>query len=134
MELFSEYLDSNVMIGPVLSQSAGNSWQQYGEANLPDAHSCSSVPSVNFIPFDPTTLYIGCEEADMPEVTDAFVAAAFFSKDSQPMPRLPICTKYHATEPLGYQEGQPTIGVSKEPIDSVALGAALAKASSGTPL
>jgi len=58
----------------------------------------------------------------MPDLTDAFVAAAWLVKDSQPeLLHLPICirTKCLVTEPLGINQGQPMIGVSKEPIDSV---------------
>jgi len=39
-----------------------------------------SSQAVNFIPFDPTNFNTLSGVADMPEVTDAFVAAAFFSK------------------------------------------------------
>jgi len=64
-------------------------------------------------------------QADMPNVTDAFVATAC-GKGGQPQSAdtFAICipTKCRATELLGYQPGQPTIGVSKEPIDSVSLG------------
>ncbi len=70
----------------------------------------------------------------MPEVTDAFVAAAFLVKDSQPQKAATFANLYTYEVPRHRafwginQEGKPTIGVSKEPIDSVALGEALVKA------
>jgi exopolysaccharide biosynthesis protein len=73
-------------------------------------------------------------EAALPNVTDAFVAAAWLVKDSQPQSASTFKSlfDFDATRHRAFwginQDGQPTIGVSKEPIDSVGLGEALAKA------
>jgi exopolysaccharide biosynthesis protein len=70
----------------------------------------------------------------MPNVTDAFVAAAWLVKGGQPQSADTFANLYTYEVPRHRafwgisQAGQPTIGVSKEPIDSVSLGEALAKA------
>ena len=133
-----KYLDSNVMIGPVLSQSAG----EFIPGNNSENRKLAGRPlvlissqAVNFIPFDPLKHNtLSGVKADMPEVTDAFVAAAFLVKDSQPQKAATFANLYTYEVPRHRafwginQEGKPTIGVSKEPIDSVALGEALVKA------
>lgn len=133
-----KYLDSNVMIGPVLSQSAG----EFIPGNNSENRKLAKRPlvligshAVKFIAFDPTKHNtLEGVKADMPDVTDAFVAAAWLVKDSQPQPSATFGNLYTYEVPRHRafwginQAGQPTIGVSKEPIDSVSLGAALAKA------
>jgi len=79
--------------------------------------------AVKFIAFDPTSNTLSGVKADMPDLTDAFVAAAWLVKDSQPqLLHLPICIPYEVPRHRAWginQAGQPMIGVSKEPIDSV---------------
>ncbi len=133
-----KYLDSNVMIGPVLSQSAGEFIPGNNSENRKLARRplvLISSQAVNFIPFDPIKHNtLSGVKADMLEVTDAFVAAAFLVKDSQPQKAATFANLYTYEVPRHRafwginQEGKPTIGVSKEPIDSVALGEALVKA------
>lgn len=133
-----KYLDSNVMIGPVLSQSAG----KFIPGNNSENRKLSKRPlvlispsTVKFIAFEPTKHNtLAGVQADMPNVTDAFVAAAWLVKDDQPQSAATFANLYTYEVPRHRafwginQAGQPTIGVSKEPIDSVALGEALAKA------
>ena len=133
-----KYLDSNVMIGPVLSQKTGEFIPGNNSENRKLARRplvLISPHAVNFIPFDPTKHNtLSGVKADMPEVTDAFVAAAFLVRDSQPQAAATFNNLYTYEVPRHRafwginQDGQPTIGVSKEPIDSVALGKALVQA------
>lgn len=133
-----KYLDSNVMIGPVLSQSAG----KFIPGNHSENSKLNGRPlvlissyAVKFIAFDRTkhNTLVGVQ-ADMPNVTDAFVAAAWLVKAGQPQSADTFANLYTYEVPRHRafwginQAGQPTIGVSKEPIDSVSLGEALAKA------
>ena len=133
-----KYLNSNVMIGPVLSQLVG----KFIPGNNSENRKLSKRPlvlispqAVKFISFEPTKHNtLAGVKAEMPEVTDAFVAAAWLVKDSQPQSAVTFANLYTYEVPRHRafwginQAGQPTIGVSKELIDSVALGAALAKA------
>lgn len=133
-----KYLDSNVMIGPVLSQSEGKFIPGNKSENLKLARRplvLIGSYAVKFIPFAPTRHNtLEGVKLDMPDVTDAFVAAAWLVKDGQPQSAATFANLYTYEVPRHRafwginQAGQPTIGVSKEPIDSVALGAALAKA------
>ncbi len=67
-------------------------------------------------------------------VTDAFVAAAWLVKDGQPQSRESFGTLYgfDALRHRAFwginQAGQPVIGVSRDPIDSMALGELLVQA------
>ncbi|HEY9806669.1 MAG TPA: phosphodiester glycosidase family protein, partial [Candidatus Obscuribacterales bacterium] len=86
-------------------------------------------------PFDPDKHNsLAGVQAELPGVTDAFVAAAWLVKDSQPQPASTFGSlfDFDAVRHRAFwginQAGQPTIGVSVEPIDSVSLGIALAKA------
>ena len=133
-----KYLDSNVMIGPVLSQKAG----EFIPGNNSENRKLARRPlvliganAVQFIPFDPAKHNtLEGVKVDMPDVTDAFVAAAWLVKDSQPQQSATFANLYTYEVPRHRafwginQAGQPTIGVSKELIDSVSLGKALAKA------
>jgi len=133
-----KFLDSNVMIGPVLSQNTGN----FIPGNLGENRLLVGRPlvmispqAVQFIPFDPLKhSTLEGVQAEMPNVTDVFVAAAWLVKDSQPQLPSSFGTlfDFDAVRHRAFwginQAGQPTIGVSVEPISSVALGAALAKA------
>ncbi len=133
-----KFLDSNVMIGPVLSQSAG----QFIPGNLSENRLLLGRPlvlispqAVQFVPFNPLQHNtLAGVQADLPGATDAFVAAAWLVKDSEPQAPITFGTlfDFDAARHRAFwginQAGQPTIGVSKEPIGSVSLGAALAKA------
>ncbi len=133
-----QYLDSNVMIGPVYSQTTkkfipGNKGENRKLAGRPLV--LISPQMVSFIPFEPDKHNtLEGMEAALPNVTDAFVAAAWLVKDSQPQSASTFKSlfDFDATRHRAFwginQDGQPTIGVSKEPIDSVSLGEALVKA------
>lgn len=133
-----KYLDSNVMIGPVLSQNTGN----FIPGNNNENRKLARRPlvligshEVKFISFEPTkhNTLEGLKD-EMPDVTDVFVAAAWLVKDSQPQSAATFNNLYTYEVPRHRafwginQAGQPKIGVSKEPIDSVSLGEALVKA------
>lgn len=133
-----KFLDSNVMIGPVLSQSAG----EFIPGNIGENPLLIGRPlvlispqAVQFTPFDPfkhNTLE--GVQAELPGVTDAFVAAAWLVKGSEPQApdTFGSLFDFDAARHRAFwginQAGQPAIGVSTEPIGSVSLGAALAKA------
>lgn len=133
-----KYLDSNVMIGPILSQSGdrfipGN----HGENSKLNGRPLVLISSyaVKFIAFERSKHNtLAGVQADMPNVTDAFVAAAWLVKGGQPQSADTFANLYTYEVPRHRafwginQAGQPTIGVSKEPIDSVSLGEALVKA------
>jgi poly-beta-1,6-N-acetyl-D-glucosamine N-deacetylase len=133
-----QFLDSNVMIGPVYSQTT----QKFIPGNRSDNPKLAGRPLVlispdaaNFIEFDPNQHNtLAGIEAQLPNVTDAFVAAAWLVKDSQPQPKETFKSlfDFEASRHRAFwginQDGQPTIGVSKEPIDSVGLGQILTKA------
>jgi poly-beta-1,6-N-acetyl-D-glucosamine N-deacetylase len=131
-------LNSNVMIGPVFSQVT----KQFIPGNNGDNQKLGGRPlvlvsphEVRFIPFDPlkhNTLQ-GIQ-AEMPDVTDAFVAAAWLVKDGQPREASTFnglfdfdAARYRAFWGIN-QNKQPTIGVSLESVDSISLGVALVKA------
>jgi peptidoglycan/xylan/chitin deacetylase (PgdA/CDA1 family) len=131
-----EYLDSNVMIGPVMSQNEGEFIP--GDRNdIPFIEGrplvLISPTEVRFIPFDPK-LHNSREgvEAEMPGVTDSFVAAAWLVKDGQPQPAETFGSlfDYDAVRHRAFwginQDGQPVIGVTHDFIDSVHLGEILA--------
>ena len=133
-----KFLDSNVMIGPVLSQSSnkfipGNPSENLKLTGRPLV--LLSNQAAKFIPFDPVkhNTLLGIQ-LEMPTVTDAFVAAAWLVKNSQPQPRSTFGSlfDFDANRHRAFwginQAGQPTIGVSTELVDSISLGAALAEA------
>jgi peptidoglycan/xylan/chitin deacetylase (PgdA/CDA1 family) len=133
-----KYLDSNVMIGPILSQST----KLFVPGNASENPLLTGRPlvliardHVTFVPFDPdrhnTLAGIQSEE---PEVTDAFVAAAWLVKDSQPQPPSAFgdLFDFDAARHRAFwgidQSGQPVIGVASEPVGSVDLGKLLSRA------
>ncbi len=133
-----KYLNSNVMVGSVLSQVTnqfipGNSWDVSKIAGRPLV--LISASEVKYIPFDPQK-HNNLEgiRAEMPEVTDAFVAGAWLVKDSQPQPAETFQGLYGFNEARYRafwginQDKQPTVGISRESVGAVALGIALAKA------
>lgn len=133
-----EFLDSNVMIGPVLSQNTG----KFVPNKVGENHKITGRPlvlispqSVKFIPYDPAKHNtLEGVQAEMPGITDTFLASAWLVKDSQPRSAKTFGTlfDFDAARHRAFwginQGGQPVIGVSVEPIDSVSLGIALAKA------
>lgn len=133
-------LDSNTMIGPVLSQNAGFVPGYDGEIGKLQGRPLVIITDqwVRYFPFDPAlhNNLEGIEAAagDGANVTDAFVAAAWLVKDRQPQPRESFGTLYgfDAARHRAFwginQAGQPVIGVSREPIDSMALGELLVQA------
>ncbi len=133
-----EFLDSNTMIGPVYSTSTGQfiPGRDWEIARIKDRPLVLISPTaVRYIPFDPAKHNtLEGLQAEMPDVTDAFVAAAWLVKDSQPRPYNSFgkLFDFNAARHRAFwginQSGQPMIGVSTEPIGSVDLGAALAKA------
>lgn len=133
-----KYLDSNVMIGPVLSQYTGDFVPGYaGELGKLVGRPLVLISSdtVKFIEFDPgqhNTL--DGVQAELPNVSDVFVAAAWLVKDGEP--QLPESFKslfdFDAYRHRAFwginQSGQPVIGVTTDRVDSVSLGQALVKA------
>ncbi len=132
------FLNSNEMIGPVFSQNEnkfipGQQYENLKSTGRPLV--LISPQAVQFIPFNPIKHNtLKGIQAEMPNVTDAFVAAAWLVKDSQPQPPSSFgrlfgfdAARYRAFWGIN-QAGQPTVGVSTKSVNSVALGAALAKA------
>ena len=133
-----EFLSSNVMLGPILSQSEGEFIPgKPGEIPFLAKRPLVLIgpKAVKFVPFD-YTKHNSLEgiQAEMPDVTDAFVAAGWLVEHEQPQPIERFGRLYSVNERRHRafwginRAGQPQIGVSQEPIGSVDLGAALAKA------
>ncbi|MEB3232060.1 MAG: polysaccharide deacetylase family protein [Leptolyngbyaceae bacterium] len=131
-----EYLDSNTMIGPVMSRSTGEFVPgNAGENPLLNGRPLVLISdrAVKFVPFaaDRHNTLGGVQE-EMADVTDAFVAAAWLVKDSAPQPAESFGSlfDYDAARHRAFwginQLGQPVIGVSHDPVDSVQLGKILA--------
>ncbi len=131
-------LNSNFMIGPVLSQVTN----QFIPGDRNDIPKLAGRPlvlisphAVRYIPFDPVKHNtLDGIQAEMPDVTDAFVAAAWLVKNGQPQDASTFNglygfdqARYRAFWGIN-QGGVPTIGVSQGNTDAVSLGAALAKA------
>lgn len=133
-----KFLDSNVMIGPVYSQTtqkfvSGGDRDNLRLKNRPLV--LISSQEVRFVPFDPDQHNsLKGLQATLAGLTDAFVAAAWLVRDSQPQPEAAFGNlfDFNAARHRAFwginQAGQPTIGVSETPIGSVDLGKALAKA------
>lgn len=132
-----KFLDSNVMIGPVLS--SGKSFIPGYKGENPKLTGRPLVlinpQSARFVPFD-AQKHNTLEgiQSEMADVTDAFVAAAWLVRDGQPQPKSSFgklfgfdAARHRAFWGIN-RAGKPTIGVSTEPIDAVGLGAELAKA------
>lgn len=133
-----KYLDSNVMVGPVLDQHR----QEFVPGNPGEIPLITGRPlvlispdRVDFVPFDPVqhNTLTGMQ-AVQPDVTDAFVAAAWLVKDSAPQPAEAFGTlfDFDASRHRAFwginSSGQPVIGVATDRVDSISLGEALAKA------
>jgi poly-beta-1,6-N-acetyl-D-glucosamine N-deacetylase len=133
-----KYLDSNVMIGPVLSQSTGQFIP--GERGvIPVLNGrplvLISPTAIKFAPFDATRHNsLTGVQAELSDVTDAFVGAAMVVKEGAPQPgsmfgslpnfEVPRQRAFWGTNAAG----QPIIGITNERVDAVELGVLLAKA------
>ena len=131
-------LNSNFMIGPVFSQVTN----QFIPGDRNDLPKLAGRPLVlisphaaRYIPFDPVKHNtLDGIQAEMPDVTDAFVAAAWLVKNGQPQDASTFKglygfdqARYRAFWGIN-QALVPTIGVSLGNTDAVSLGVALAKA------
>lgn len=132
------YLDSNVMIGPVLSQST----RRFVPGNPSENPLLNGRPlvlisehEVDFVPFDADqhNTITGIQQ-HMTDVTDAFVGAAWLVKDGVPQPPAAFgslfdfdANRHRAFWGIDY-DGRPVVGVSRHLVDSVTLGQLLATA------
>ena len=133
-----EYLDSNTIVGPSYSQTSG----KFVPGNNGDIPVMGGRPlvlmspnTVDFIPFDPE-IHNTLEgiQAEMPNVTDAFVAGAWLVKDGQGRSYESFgdlwgfdSTRNRAFWGIDHQ-GRPVVGVSGELVHTVQLGEVLAEA------
>lgn len=133
-----KYLDSNTMIGPVLSRSTG----EFVPGNPGENPLINNRPlvlisdrAVKYVPFD-AARHNTLEglQAEMADVTDAFVAAAWLVKDgsAQDAESFGTLFDYDARRHRAFwginDLGQPVVGVSHNLVDSVHLGKILAEA------
>ncbi len=133
-----KFLNSNVMIGPVFSQSTnkfipGNKGENKKLANRPlvliNSH------TVKYIPFKPEKHNtLKGIQAEMPGVTDAFVGAAWLVKGGKPKPANYFNflqgadgVRFRAFWGMN-KAGIPVIGVSNKKLDSANLAKVLVKA------
>jgi peptidoglycan/xylan/chitin deacetylase (PgdA/CDA1 family) len=133
-----EFLDSNAMIGPVLSQNSSRKGEfiigNRGENPLLNGRPLVliSPTDVKFVPFD-AKIHVSLEslQAELPDVTDAFVAGAWLVRDGKAQPaesfgKLYGFDAYRDRAFWGIDKsGRPVIGVTMEMIDSVGLGKVL---------
>ncbi|MEA5508667.1 polysaccharide deacetylase family protein [Crocosphaera sp. UHCC 0190] len=134
-----KYLDSNVMIGPVMSQGG-----EFVPGNASENPRLNGRPLVlitdkwvKFVPFDAeihnTWKEVQGESHDGELITDAFVGAAWLVRDSQAQSYESFGNLFDFYVPRHrafwgiHQSGQPMIGVSKDPVDSIQLGQILQK-------
>jgi peptidoglycan/xylan/chitin deacetylase (PgdA/CDA1 family) len=127
-----KYLDSNVMVGPVLSQSEG----VFVPGNASENPLLNGRPlvligpnQVRFVPFEANKHNtLEGVQAEMADVTDAFVAAAWLVKDGEPQSASTFGSlfDFDARRHRAFwgisQDGQPVIGVSTYYVDSISLG------------
>jgi peptidoglycan/xylan/chitin deacetylase (PgdA/CDA1 family) len=132
------YLDSNTMIGPVLSQNTG----EFVPGNDSENTLIQNRPlviitpdTVDFIPFDHTRHNtLEGIQASHPDVTDAFVAAGWLVREGEPQPLESFgalfdvnAERHRAFWGIDYA-GQPVVGVSADRVGSVKLGELLHQA------
>jgi poly-beta-1,6-N-acetyl-D-glucosamine N-deacetylase len=133
-----EQLDSNQMIGPVLSRETGvfvpgksgeNPFLQGRPLVL------ISEKTIKFIPFDAKRHNTKASlEAELPGVTDAFVGAGWLVKDGKPQPLESFGKLYSVNEERDRAfwgvdwNDRPVVGVSGDAVGSVKLGQALGQA------
>ncbi|MEO1429137.1 MAG: phosphodiester glycosidase family protein [Cyanobacteria bacterium J06633_8] len=133
-----KFLNSNVMIGPVYSQSTnkfvpGNKGENKKLANRPLV--LISPVAVKYIPFEPDKHNtLKGIQAEMPGVTDAFVGAAWLVENGKPKPAN-YFDFLQGAEGVRFRafwgmnkEGVPVIGVSNKKLDSANLSKVLTKA------
>ncbi len=133
-----ERLDSNKVIGPILSKSTN----QFVPGTPAEIKAIQTRPlvlisnsTVQFIPFDASqhNSRQGLEAA-LPGVTDAFVAAAWLVRDGQAQPAKAFGTlfDFNAARDRAFWgidwANRPVVGVSGDYVDSVSFGQALQKA------
>ncbi|MEA5466173.1 polysaccharide deacetylase family protein [Leptothoe sp. PORK10 BA2] len=133
-----EYLDSNTMIGPVLSQNTG----KFVPGSEGDIYKLKDRPlvlispqTVEFISFDPKQHNtLAGIQAEMPTVTDAFVGGSWLVREQEPQPAHTFKNlfayeehRFRAFWGINFQ-GQPVVGATHGKIDSVGLGKLLLKA------
>jgi peptidoglycan/xylan/chitin deacetylase (PgdA/CDA1 family) len=136
-----EFLDSNRMIGPVVSQFSDQPGQFFigtkGENPLLNGRPLVliSPTTVRFVPFDAKKHdSLAALQAELPDVTDAFVAAGWLVRDGKPQTAASFGKLYgfDANRDRAFwgidRQGRPVLGVTMEMIDSVGLGQILAKA------
>lgn len=128
-------VDSNTMIGPVLSQQQGFiASPSRGMGKLTQRPLVLIAPrGVVFVPFQPiahNTLH-GLQQAapaHVGPVSDAFVGAAWLVRNNQPQPARQFRNlfDFDAARHRAFwgfnQGGQPVIGVTQDPVGSVQLG------------
>ncbi|MGB0564727.1 MAG: polysaccharide deacetylase family protein [Spirulinaceae cyanobacterium] len=131
-----KYLDSNVLIGPALSRQ-GTAFAPGNPSENPLLNGRPLVminpERVEFIPFDADLHNTAAGiKAEMDDVTDAFVGAAWLVKNGKP--RTPEefgdLFDFEAARHRAFwginQAGQPVVGVSEDLVGSVELGEMLA--------
>lgn len=136
-----EFLDSNRMIGPVVSQFSDQPGTFLigikGENPLLNGRPLVLVSptTVRFVPFDAKKHdSLAGLQAELPDVTDAFVGAGWLVRDGKPQNAASFGKLYgfDASRDRAFwgidRQGRPVIGVTMEMIDSVGLGQILAKA------
>ena len=133
-----KYLDSNVMIGPVLSQSS----RKFIPGNASENPLLNGRPlvlispdQVRFTPFEANQHNtLAGVYRELPGVTDAFVAAAWLVKDGEAQSAESFGTLFdfdaerHRAFWGIHRDGYPVIGVSHTMVDSVQLGQLLHEA------
>ena len=130
-----KYLDSNVLIGPSLS----NKGLDFSPGNKGENKQLAGRPLVliaydqgKFIPFDPEKHdAIAALRKELPGVRDAFVGAGWLVRDNEAQPRSTFedlygfdAMRFRAFWGIN-QAGQPVVGVSQTRLDSVTLGKVL---------
>ncbi|KAM3097759.1 polysaccharide deacetylase family protein [Phormidesmis sp. 146-35] len=133
-----ESVDSNIMIGPVFSQKTG----KFVPGNPKELPLLKNRPlvlinadTVKFIPFDHTRHNTqAAMEAELPGLTDAFVAAGWLVKDGQPQDAQSFGKLYgfdaerdRAFWGVDWAD-RPVVGVSGDYVNSVKFGEALSRA------
>ncbi|MDX1977331.1 MAG: polysaccharide deacetylase family protein [Pseudanabaenaceae cyanobacterium bins.68] len=136
-----ESLDSNQMIGPVLSQVSSQAGifnpGKTGENPLLKGRPLVLISPTNirFVPYDPVK-HNSLEQlkTELADVTDAFVGAGWLVRDGKPQSAASFGKLYgfDAHRDRAFwgidRQGRPVIGVTMEMIDSVGLGEILVKA------
>jgi len=136
-----ERIDGNTMIGPVMSQFSTNAGVfnvgNKGENPLLNGRPLVliSPTAIKFVPFNAAKHNsLEAVKAELPDVTDAFVAAGWLVRDGKPQSAESFGKLYgfDASRDRAFwgidRSGRPVIGVTMEMIDSVGLGKVLAKA------